>query len=51
MKNILFINHSSSFGGVQRSLYEYMQKIDKKKFNLFILSPKQENDLLKTSIS
>ncbi len=47
MKNILFINHSSSFGGAQRSLYEYMQKIDKKKFNLFILSPKQENDLLK----
>lgn len=47
MKKILFINHSSSFGGAQRSLYEYMTLIDRKKFDLYILSPKQSNTLLK----
>lgn len=47
MKKILFINHSSSFGGAQRSLYEYMRMIDKKKYDLYILSPKQKNSLLK----
>ena len=43
MKKILFINHSATFGGAQRSLYEYMKLIDKKKFDLYILSPKQSN--------
>ena len=47
MKKILFINHSATFGGAQRSLYEYMKLIDKKKFDLYILSPKQSNSLLR----
>jgi hypothetical protein len=47
MKKILIINHSSSFGGAQRSLYEYMKMIDKKKYDLYILSPKQNNTLLR----
>ena len=31
MKKLLFINHSSSTGGAQRSLYEYLKLINEDK--------------------
>lgn len=48
MKKLLFINHSSSFGGAQRSLYEYLKLINKeKKYKIYLLTPDSENNLLK----
>lgn len=47
MKKILFINHSRSFGGAQRSLFEILKLINKKKeFDIKILSPSAKNNLL-----
>ncbi len=48
MKKLLFINHSSSTGGAQRSLYEYLKLINKDKKNeIYLLSPSSDNELLK----
>ncbi len=48
MKKLLFINHSSSTGGAQRSLYEYLKLINKdKKFKIYLLTPDSDNELLK----
>lgn len=48
MKKLLFINHSSSTGGAQRSLYEYLKIINKdKNFKIYILTPNSDNPLLK----
>ena len=48
MKKLLFINHSSSTGGAQRSLYEYLKLINEDKKNeIYLLSPSSDNELLK----
>lgn len=48
MKKLLFINHSSSTGGAQRSLYEYLKIISKdKSYKIYLLTPNSDNPLLK----